>query len=155
MESMLIGRIEKDAPARLNVYLNEIGPHGDAHVTFNTNEGGIIADGITVYDMLRAHKGTVTTHVNESCVGVAAIAYLAGDVRTCGAEATFMFCRARISLFGTVKEIRAVTDEVDRLDNTMRDIFKHRTNGHNAALLTDNDAWFQPLDALSAGIITQ
>ena len=138
--------------------IQQAGPNGPITLTFNNTNGGKIFDGLLVYNMLHEHKGVITT-INEGiCAGIAAIVFLAGEYRKASnPDAKFMFCRSRISAFGTAKEIRELADELNQIDEQLaiicdRHLFSDKVS---TPLPTEHDQWFTVTEAELINIITK
>ncbi len=125
----------------------------EAHILFQST-GGSVADGICLYNFLRAMTVDVTLYNVGSVQSIAAIAYLGAKKRKTSARATFMLHRTTVGAqFATAGGLKAITDSIllddARTESILRD---HVTMTDDQwAVLKYHDLFFSGEEAVQMG----
>lgn len=88
---------------------------GDKRLTVRINSGGgVIDEGVAIYNMLKRHTAGVDTVVDSLAASLASHIMLAGESRTIARNAKMMIHDPRLMFAGgTAKELRKLADELD------------------------------------------
>jgi ATP-dependent Clp protease protease subunit len=123
----------------LDVYLNS--PGGDAFA------------GIAIYHALKRHPATVNVHVDGIAASAASVVAMAGDRIVMPRAATMMIHQAWGVGMGGKTDLRALADELERLDGQLAGIYAART-GKDAAVISawmQSERWMNGDEALADG----
>lgn len=119
------------------------------------SDGGAVADGVAIYNMVRDWPGGVTTEVIGWALSIASVISQAGS-RRCAHESALMMVHAPwTSLSGNAAALRSNATLLDQVGQTMLGIYR-RTGQPDATILgwlDGEDHWFTATEALAAGLI--
>ena len=85
--------------------------------------GGNVYDGIAIYQQLKSHKATITTHVDGIAASIVSVIAQAGDEIIMHTGSRMMIHNARMFAFGTGEEMRATADLLDAVTEDIKDIY--------------------------------
>ena len=120
---------------------------------FINSPGGDVFAGITIYNMLKRHKAAKTVHVDGLAASSASIVAMAGDRVVMPKAATLMIHNAWALVGGNKARIRAIADELERVDGQLAEIYAERT-GKDAGIIAgwmDAERWMSGEEALADG----
>lgn len=103
--------------ATLNVHVN--------------SPGGIVFDGIAIYNAFAAHSANVVMHIEGIAASIASVIVMAGDEIRIGESANMMIHKPWSFMIGDADDMRTEADILDSLEQSIVDIYTART---------DNDA---------------
>lgn len=125
---------------------------GTLNVRVNS-PGGIVFDGLAIYNAFAAHPAKVVMHVEGIAASIASVIICAGDEIRIGESANVMIHKPWSFMIGDAEEMRKEADILDNLEQGIVDIYKART-GHDDAKLKDwmaSETWFRGQQAVDDG----
>lgn len=137
---------------RVSGLLRYIG--ADQDVTVNINSpGGDMFEGLAIYNLLREHKGTVTTKIMGVAASAASVIALAGDKVEIARAGFLMIHNAWILVAGNRNDLRNYADYLEPFDKAMADIYAARSGGsiEEMAALMDAESWIGGSEAIELG----
>tara|TARA_B100000965_G_scaffold366359_1_gene351503 strand:- start:72 stop:938 length:867 start_codon:yes stop_codon:yes gene_type:complete len=127
---------------------------GNQDVTVLINSpGGNVFEGLAIYNLLRQHKGHVTTKVIGLAASAASFIAQAGDDRQIARAAFLMVHNSWVCTCGNRHDLRAIADWLEPFDLTLADIYVART-GLALDQVTDAldaETWIGGSEAVKAG----
>lgn len=168
-------RAKADAPAEVLIYgdigqdwwaeesndaktlVNLIGStSGDIDVRINSY-GGIVADGIAIFNALRRHDGRVVTHVDGVAYSIASLIAMAGTEVRMASNAMLMIHAPWGAAIGNAEDMRQMADVLDKSSEAMLSSYL-RPGGPDSdtvrGWLTDGeDHYFTLTEALDLGLV--
>lgn len=139
-------------PAQFQKDLGKLGDIESLDVFINSPGGDVFA-GITIYNILKRHPAKVNIHVDGIAASAASIVAMAGDKIVMPASATLMIHNAWGLGMGNKARMRALADELERLDGQLAGIYAGRT-GKDAKTISawmDAERWMSGDEALADG----
>ena len=139
-------------PAQFQKDLGKLGDIESLDVYVNSPGGDVFA-GITIYNVLKRHPAHKTVHVDGIAASSASIVTMAGDKIIMPKAATLMIHNAWALAAGNKEKMRALADELERLDGQLADIYAGRT-GKDAKTISawmDAERWMSGAEALADG----
>jgi ATP-dependent Clp protease protease subunit len=124
------------------------------HLLFQST-GGSVADGICLYNFLKAMPIDVTLYNAGSVQSIAAVAYLGAKRRKVSARATFSYHRTTASPQGAkIGDLKAIAESVVSDDLRSESILREHISipADKWALLDKGDLWFTAEEAVAANI---
>lgn len=115
--------------------------------------GGSVREGVAIFNLLKNHKGKVTTIVDGMAGSIASVIFMAGDVRQVGEGAMVMIHNAMSGIIGYADDLRAEADVLDKITGQIRDIYAKRVNlsaDEIAEAMTD-ETFYTEAEAVEAG----
>ncbi|ATW62298.1 ATP-dependent Clp endopeptidase proteolytic subunit [Pseudomonas phage Psp6] len=137
---------------RVSGLLRYIG--ADQPVTVNINSpGGDMFEGLAIYNLLREHKGDVTTKVLGVAASAASVIAVGGDKVQIARSAFYMIHNAWFLVAGNRHQLREYADHLEPFDKAMADIYSARTGGtiEEMAALMDDETWIGGSDSVEQG----
>jgi len=119
--------------------------------------GGSVFDGLAIYNALRAHPARVTTRIEGVAASIASVIALAGDHVT-AADASFVMIHNPWGMaIGNAQDMRDTADVLDKLGNTIAEIYARKTGDSVAEMLEkmSDETWYSGSEALEAGLIDE
>jgi len=106
---------------------------------FNINcDGGLVSEGLRIYDMLRTSGKTIHCNIENACHSMAVVLLLAAPAenRTANQNARALIHEVRTYPFEdmTAEDMRATADQMDTEQNAILDIYAERTGYDRAEL---------------------
>lgn len=127
---------------------------GNQDVTVLINSpGGNVFEGLAIYNLLRQHKGHVTTKVIGLAASAASFIAQAGDDRQIARAAFLMVHNSWVCTCGNRHDLRAIADWLEPFDLTLADIYVARTGlGLDDVIdALDAETWIGGSEAVKAG----
>lgn len=126
-------------------------PKIDVHIN---SPGGAVFDGLAIYTALKAHPAEITTIVDALAASAASFIAEAGDTVKMTRNATMMIHEARGVTFGHAEDHRAMADVLDRLSNSVADIYSAKTGGSidDWRQAMRDESWYNAQEAIDAGL---
>jgi ATP-dependent Clp protease, protease subunit len=127
---------------------------GDRDVTVVINSpGGNYFEGLSIYNLLREHKGSVTVKIVGIAASAASVIAMAGDTIKIARAGFLMIHNAWVIASGNRYSLRDVADWLEPFDATAVDIYHARTgiDGTTLAAMLDREAWIGGKDAIDQG----
>lgn len=109
-------------PTDISDFLESVGDSKPLNIHINSCGGSVFA-GITIYNRLKAHKGIKTVYIDGLAASIASIIALAGDKIIIEPSAYYMIHKPCSCVCGNADEIRKEAEELDKIQNTLTDIY--------------------------------
>ncbi len=143
------------------MYLNRTEPNREITLYINS-PGGIVADGLAVYDVIRLLTAPVRTVCLGTCASMGAILFLAGKKRDIMEHGRIM---VHDPAFGgnhdiggkKPHQIQSELDDLNRCREALARIISERTGKSLSQIyeLTANDTYFSAQEAMEFGLATR
>lgn len=130
---------------------------GKQDITVSINScGGSYFEGVSIYNLLRAHPHKVTVQVIGDAASAASIIAMAGDDILMGDGAFMMIHNAWGVCIGNRQDLKNSIDLLENLDNAMADLYVARTGKDKAEIVAmmDAETWFSADEAVAQGFAT-
>lgn len=137
---------------RISAALRAIG--ADNNVVVNLNSpGGDLFEGMTIYNLLREHKGSVTVKVLGVAASAASIIAMAGDEILIARAAFLMIHDTWVVAVGNRNDLRDIADTLEPFDAAMADIYAARTglDAKKVGKMMDAETWIGGAAAVEQG----
>jgi ATP-dependent protease ClpP protease subunit len=129
----------------------------DKDVTVNINSpGGNFFEGVAIYNLLREHKGKVTTRVIGVAASAASVVAMAGDDILMGDGTFLMIHNAWTVAIGNRHDMAEAAALLEPFDAAMAKLYANRSGitVAAAAALMDDETWIDADQALKDGFAT-
>src|SRR5580765_2029028 len=109
-------------------FLEDLNGLGDvSNITLRVNSpGGDVFDGVAIHNALKNHKATVTAHVDGIAASAASFIAMAADKIIMPSNAFMLVHGASGFAMGTADDIRALADDLDRIDKSLTATYASR-----------------------------
>jgi ATP-dependent Clp endopeptidase proteolytic subunit ClpP len=126
----------------------------DLHIN---SPGGVVFDGITIYNLIKQHPANVTTYIDGLAASIASVIALAGDKVVMAANALYMVHNPTGLAMGTASDMRSLADVLDKIAGTMVGTYVGKTGKSDADIrsLLDAETWMTADEALEYGFIDE
>jgi len=126
----------------------------DLHIN---SPGGLVFDGITIYNLLKQHPATVTTYIDGLAASIASVIALAGDKVIMAANALFMVHNPFGMVAGNANEMRDFADKLDKVRGSISTTYIAKTGKSEDDIndLMDAETWMTADEAMEAGFIDE
>lgn len=137
---------------RISAALRSIGAESDVVVNLNS-PGGDLFEGMTIYNLLREHKGAVTVKVLGVAASAASIIAMAGDEILIARAAFLMIHDTWVVTVGNRHDLRDIADTLEPFDQAMADIYAARTglDVKKIGKMMDAETWIGGAAAVEQG----
>jgi ATP-dependent Clp endopeptidase proteolytic subunit ClpP len=126
----------------------------DLHIN---SPGGEVFDGITIYNLLKQHKATVTTYIDGLAASIASVVALAGDTIIMAENALMMIHNPWGMAMGDSADMRKMADELDIVSGSIAKAYISKTGKNESDIvdMMDAETWMTADEALEMGFIDQ
>jgi ATP-dependent Clp protease, protease subunit len=124
-------------------------------ITLRINSpGGDVFDSLAIYNAIRAHPATVTTHVDGIAASMASVIALAGDKVVMADNAFMMIHHPWSIVLGNAADMRKEADVLDKVSGSLLSAYAEKTgrDGEELSALMDDETWFTAAEAVAFGI---
>jgi ATP-dependent Clp protease protease subunit len=137
---------------RISAALRSIGADKDIVVNINS-PGGNFFEGLTIYNMLREHKGHVTVKVLGIAASAASFIAMAGDRIEIARAGFMMIHNGQVVAMGDRHDLREIADLIEPFDQAMADIYAGRTGieAKDIAKMMDRETFISGTQAIDKG----
>ncbi len=128
--------------------------HNGADVTLMLDSpGGVVSDGLSIYNALMQYSGKVTVHIDTMAASIASVIACAADHVVMNSNAQFMIHKAWTVAMGNSTDFRGLIEQLDSLDGMIADVYVERTGAEKAELLElmENESYLSAEDAFAMG----
>lgn len=128
--------------------------HNGADVTIMLDSpGGVVSDGLSIYNALMQYSGKVTVHIDTMAASIASVIACAADHVVINSNAQFMIHKAWTVAMGNSTDFRGLIDQLDSLDGMIADVYVERTGAEKAELLEmmEKESYLSAEDAYAMG----
>jgi ATP-dependent Clp protease, protease subunit len=112
--------------------------------------GGLVYEGIAIYNLLVRHPAPVTVHVDAIAASIASVVAMAGDEVRIAASAQMMIHRAEGIIFGSAEAMRSMVAQLEKADASIFGVYAQRTGRKAATFLQkvkdSGGEWFLTAD---------
>ena len=117
--------------------------------------GGSVLDGFAMYNALKSHPATVHGSVEGIAASAASFVLMAANTITMPEDSFLMIHNAWGGAVGDVEELRSVADRMDKLQDSIVNIYEKRTGKAEADIrdMMNAETWMNANDALENGFI--
>jgi len=115
-------------------FLDDLTALGDvANITLRINSpGGDVFDGVAIHNSIKNHKAKVTAHVDGIAASAASFIAMAADKIVMPANAFLLIHGASGMSWGNAEDMRAVADDLDRIDKSLTATYVSRAKSTTA-----------------------
>lgn len=140
------------SPDKIMQDLDELTKAKEFSVRINSGGGSAFA-GFAIFELIRAHGAKVTTYIDGVAASAASIIAMAGDKIIMGTGAMMMIHNPWIRTEGEAKDLRAAADLLDRVGESLINIYSARTGKSREELKTmlNKTTWMTAEEAVAMG----
>lgn len=123
-------------------------------ITIRINSGGGSAfAGLAIFELIRAHGAAVTVRIDGVAASAASIIAMAGDKIVMGTGAMMMIHNPWTRAEGNAKELREAADMLDRVGESLVNVYTARTGKSRDELkaMLDQSTWMTADEAVANG----
>ncbi len=127
----------------------------DLHIN---SPGGVVFDGITIYNLIKQHPANVTTYIDGLAASIASVIALAGDKVIMAENALYMIHNPTGLAMGTATDMRSLADVLDKIASTMITTYVGKSKKPESeikAMLDAGGTWMTAEEAKEAGFIDE
>ena len=126
----------------------------DLHIN---SPGGVVFDGITIYNLLKNHPANVTTYIDGLAASIASVIALAGNQVIMAENALFMIHKASGMVMGTSDDMRDFAGKLDKVNGSIATTYMSKTGKEDAEIndLMAAETWMTATEALESGFIDE
>lgn len=126
----------------------------DLHIN---SPGGVVFDGITIYNLIKQHPANVTTYIDGLAASIASVIALAGNKVVAAANSLMMVHNPTGLAMGTASDMRSLADVLDKIAGTMVGTYVSKTGKPEADIkaMLDAETWMTADEALEHGFIDE
>jgi ATP-dependent Clp protease protease subunit len=126
---------------------------GDLTVRINS-PGGSVFDGFAIYNLLRAHDGSVTVYVDGLAASAASVIAMAGNEVVMGAASMMMIHDPWTMSIGDANEMRKTADTLDKIRDSIVDAYATKAvdiEREEIATMMAQETWMTASEAQEFG----
>jgi ATP-dependent Clp protease protease subunit len=126
----------------------------DLHIN---SPGGLVFDGITIYNLLKQHPANVTTYIDGLAASIASVIALAGDKVIMAENALFMIHKASGMVMGNSDDMRDFAEKLDKVNGSIATTYTSKTKKDEKEIndLMAAETWMTAEEALEMGFIDE
>jgi len=132
--------------------------HGEGDITARINSGGgVAAEGMAIYSLLKAHPGNVTIIVDGIAASAASLIAMAGDKRQMSDGAMLMIHDPSTITVGTADVHQKNASTLDKLADNYAGIYGRAAGikAPAARAIMKAETWYTAHEAVKAGFVTE
>ncbi len=118
--------------------------------------GGVVSDGLAIYNTLRNHKAKIKTYNDGFACSAASVVFEAGDERIASNASLLLIHNAWMNTAGNSDQLRKDADDLEKITQASVEVYKDCTNltEEEIKALMKAETWILPDDALAMGFAT-
>lgn len=126
----------------------------DLHIN---SPGGEVFDGITIYNLLKAHPANVTTYIDGLAASIASVIALAGDKVIMAENALYMMHNPWGLAMGTAEDMRKMADALDKVGGSIALAYTSKSGQPDNAILDmmNAETWLTADEAKDLGLVDE
>jgi ATP-dependent Clp endopeptidase proteolytic subunit ClpP len=126
----------------------------DLHIN---SPGGVVFDGITIYNLIKQHPANVTTYIDGLAASIASVIALAGNKVIMAENALYMIHNPTGLAMGTATDMRSLADILDKIAGTMITTYstKSKKPEEEIKAMLEVETWMTADEAKEAGFIDE
>ena len=122
-------------------------------ITVHVNSfGGEVAEGIAIYNALKASKARVTTVCEGFACSIASVIFMAGDVRVMRPASLLMVHNPWMAVTGNSADMRKAADDLDKMAQLSKTAYLEAAgdllDADTLGALLDAETWIDPEEAV-------
>lgn len=139
-------------PKQFKKDLDALGDVNEIKVYINSPGGDLFA-GQAIYSMLKRHKASITVYVDGLAASIASVIAMAGDKIIMPKNSMMMIHNPWTIAMGNAKEFRKLADDMDKMGESIINVYKDRSGMQWAKIveLLDAETWLTADEAVSYG----
>jgi len=124
----------------------------EIHLHINS-PGGSVFEGVTIYNLLVAHKARVIVHIDGIAASIASVIALAGDVVNIAENGMVMIHNPSVIAWGDAEVMRKNAEILDRVKDAILNTYEDRTKmqREDLAAAMDAETYYSADEAVTAG----
>lgn len=138
-------------------FINELQKNPDAKsINLSIHSpGGSVLEGLAIYNALISHPAKIYGHVAGIAASAASFVLMASDYISMPENAFIMIHNAHGGAIGDAEELRDTADVIEKLQNTIVNIYEKRTGQEREDLIAmmNKETWLTSDEALQKGFI--
>ncbi len=130
--------------------------HAGSDLTIHLDsEGGVVSEGLAMYNAIMQHDGEVTIHIDTIAASIATVIACAADRVVINSNAKFMVHRCWTMAMGNCKDFRSTADIMEMMDKDIAATYVERTGKDEADIIAmmDAETWMDADEALAQGFV--
>lgn len=137
--------------------LAELGDDIDEITVHINSYGGEVAEGIAIFNALKAHKAHVTTVCDGMACSIASVIFMAGDQRVMNEASLLMIHNAWTRVSGDASDLRKQADDLDTITGMSKSAYLAHVDLDEEELSEwmDAETWITPDMAIEHGFATR
>jgi ATP-dependent Clp endopeptidase proteolytic subunit ClpP len=126
----------------------------DLHIN---SPGGLVFDGISIYNLLKNHPANVTTYIDGLAASIASVIALAGDKVIMAENALMMIHKASGMVMGTSDDMRDFAEKLDKVNGSIATTYMSKTKKDEKEVndLMAAETWMNADEALEMGFVDE
>ncbi len=126
----------------------------DLHIN---SPGGLVFDGITIFNLLKQHPANVTTYIDGLAASIASVIALAGDRVIMAENALFMIHKASGMVYGNSDDMRDFAEKLDKVNSSIATTYISKTKKDEKEIdnLMSAETWLTADEALEMGFVDE
>jgi ATP-dependent protease ClpP protease subunit len=118
--------------------------------------GGDAFEGVAIYNLLKNNAKPVNVYVDGLAASAASIVAMSGDTINMGTGSMMMIHPAQGMAMGNAKEVRDFADTLDKVTDSIAEIYVARTKNSKKSVteMMDAETWMSGKDAVKNGFAT-
>jgi len=126
----------------------------DLHIN---SPGGLVFDGITIFNLLKQHPANVTTYIDGLAASIASVIALAGDRVIMAENALFMIHKASGMVYGNSDDMRDFAEKLDKVNSSIATTYISKTKKAEKEIdnLMSAETWLTADEALEMGFVDE
>jgi ATP-dependent Clp protease, protease subunit len=124
------------------------------HITVHINStGGSVYDGLAIRSLLKNHKAYVTAIVEGLAASIASVIITGADKVIVALGSNIMIHNPLMSAYGEAKDLRDTADFLDKIRDSLVDVYVHKTGLERDELIAmlDAETWMSADEAVAKG----
>lgn len=124
----------------------------EIHLHINS-PGGSVFEGVTIYNLLVAHKARVIVHIDGIAASIASVIALAGDVVNIAENGMVMIHNPSVIAWGDAEVMRRNAEILDRVKDAILNTYEDRTKmkREDLAAAMDAETYYSADEAVTTG----
>lgn len=121
---------------------------------FLNSPGGLVHEGVTIFNALKAHPATVNVTVQGIAASIASVIAQAGDTIQMAGGSMMMIHQAYGMTLGNASDMRKMAEALDKMTSSIAGIYASRSGkdtSHWLGLMAA-ETWFSDQEAVVAGL---
>ena len=119
--------------------------------------GGLVFDGMAIYNTLKNYKGKVTAYVEGLSASIASVIMLSADKVYMAQNSFIMIHNPKMGVFGEETDIEAKLEMMKKTKTQIMNIYKEKTGLDDERLsnMMDDETWLTADEALELGFVDE